>query len=358
MYRDSRVAWQREIYKHHFVPVTKGTDITGLIRILLLMLALTLAAIVFLPASLGNIGNDYLVLVEQHLPGMAEHVKNNPLSATETGLSLKNAYTRLLLGSMPPGFGSEEKMDEAALNVKGNLNPNPEHLIARNSLTSENPVAPAPEGTTLSLLAAPPVAEIDAGEQQLPRLLIYHTHTTESFLPVSGKAFTTDLKQSVVILGDYLAEMLDSEYGIPVLHHREIFDIPRSNAYAQARPVITKILEENPQIEVVVDLHRDGISREITTFSLNGNDTARILFVVGTRHEAWNSNLRFALFLQNILDEKYPGLCRGTRRQSFTYNQHVHPRSVLVEIGSHENKKEEVLRAVPYLAEVLAQAFY
>ncbi len=355
MYQGSRVAWQKEIYKHHFIPVTKGTDIIGLIRILLLMMALTMAAIIFFPASLGGSGTGYLILVEQHLPGMAEHVKKNPSALIENGLTLKDAYNRLLLGSMPPGFGSEKTAQKAALNVEKSRNPTPEHLIA---ITSENPLAPAPESTTLSLLASPPAAEIDAGEKQhSPRLLIYHTHTTESFLPVSGKAFTTDLTQSVVILGSYLAEILESEYGVPVLHHREIFDIPRSNAYAQARPAITKILEDNPQIEVVVDLHRDGISREITTFALNGNDTARILFVVGTRHEAWNSNLRFALFLQNILDEKYPGLCRGTRKQRFTYNQHVHPRSVLVEIGSHENKKDEVLRAVPYLAEALAKAF-
>ncbi len=363
MYRESRVSWQREIYQNHFAPVTKKTDITGLLRILLLLLALTLFANVFSPAYfLGELGNGYLLLIEQHLPGMAGHVEKKPIPSIEESFSLKNVYDRLLLGSMPPGFSGGERAEDNTLKVKEKPLPAPEHLVVAKNATAEDPSATGAEDTPLSLLTAPGVLLPETyplGKEEAPRVLIYHTHTTESFLPVSGKTFTSDLEHSVVFLGEYLAQILETEYGIPVLHHREIFDMPRRDeAYVQARPAVTAILEKNPQIEVVVDLHRDGISREISTLSFDGADTARILFVVETRHANWNNNLRFSLFLQNILDERYPGLCRGTRQQLGTYNQHVHPRSVLVEIGGHHNNREEVLRTIPYLAEALAEAFH
>ncbi len=362
LYREYRVSWQKEIYQNHYAPVTKKTDITGLIRIILLLLALTLFANVFSPAYfLGELGNGYLLLVEQHLPGMAGHFEKKLLPPIEGNISLRDAYTRLLLGSMPPGFSGKEKAEEPALKVKEKP-PTPEHLVVANNVTEESPSATAAEDKPLSLLVGPGTVLHETyplGQEEAPRVLIYHTHTTESFLPVSGEPFTSDLDQTVVFLGDYLGEILKNKYGIPVLHHREVFDIPfRAEAYSQAQPVITAILKENPQIEVVVDLHRDGISRELSTFNFNGEDTARILFVVETRHVGWHNNLRFTLFLQNILDERYPGLCRGTRQQLGTYNQHLHPRSVLVEIGGHHNNREEVLRAVPYLAEALAEAFH
>ena len=355
LYRDSRVSWQREIYQNHFTPVTRKINITGSLRILLLILSLALFSNVFPPAYLlRELGNGYLLLIEHHMPGMVGQVEKS-VSTLEGEFSLKDAYTRLLLASMPPGFSGVEKAQDAPLQAKEKPSLTPEYLIA------ESPSASVTEGPPLSLLTAQGTESSEthaSPQQEAPRVLIYHTHTTESFLPVSGKPFTNDLQQSVVFLGELLAEIMETEYGIPVMHHREIFDMPRRDeAYAQAGPTIAAILEENPQIEVVVDLHRDGISREISTFSFNGEDTARILFVVGTRNPSWNSNLRFALFLQNTLDEKYPGLCRGTRRQVGIYNQQVHPRSVLVEIGGHHNNREEVLRTVPYLAEALAKAF-
>ena len=191
-------------------------------------------------------------------------------------------------------------------------------------------------------------------EEKQPLVLIYHTHTTESFVPFSGGAFSTNMEKTVVVLGNYLTEILQEKYGIPVLHYYEVFDIPRRSAYEKARPSVEKILAEYPGIEIVLDLHRDGVPRNITTTSINGQDTGRILFVLGSNHQGWNNNLRFALFLQDALEEVSPGLSRGIRKQPFTYNQHLHQRSLIVEIGGHENSMEEVKRTIPYLAEALA----
>lgn len=195
-------------------------------------------------------------------------------------------------------------------------------------------------------------------EDSKPLLLIYHTHASESFLPVSGETFSADPDQTVVFFGAALAKMLRDDYCIPVLHHREVYDRPRRTAYQKAGPAVEKILQQNPQIEVVIDLHRDGAPHKITTASVAGQNAARTLFVIGTRHEDWSGNLRFALFLENLLQEKHPGFSRGILKNNYDYyNQHLHPRSLIVEIGGHENNKEELLGAIPCLAEVLADAF-
>jgi stage II sporulation protein P len=333
---NARPSWQKEIYRNHFKfkpKAQKYKKIDILRAAALLLLPAILMSIYFSNYSLERMQNFYLLLLEQHLPGMSMVLKNEsePAGFRGTGISPAN--------DTPSGTIEEREKER----------PSAEHLLAIYNETGRSRSVRTP----VSALSADRFIPVNTA----PRILIYHTHATESFLPVSGKAFSSDPQKSVVFLGEYLAEVLERQHGIAVLHHRQIFDIPRSTAYAQALPVITAILEENPQINLVVDLHRDGISRDLTTIPLNGKNTARILFVVGTNHEGWGSNLRFAIYLQNVLDQKYPGLCRGVRRLNFTYNQHIHPRSVLVEIGSHENKKEEVMRAVPYLAEALAEVF-
>lgn len=361
MSRESaRVSWQREIYQSYSFPVRRKRNLTDHFRVTALLLALALCVNTFLFTAIREKPNNgYLLLMEQHLPGMGKWVESQKNHSGKAGneesfLTVKDIFTRFIIGNELAGFRGialTQQKHTPETNYTYNENNNFHDFKER---------TPPADESSLSFLVSPGTKNTedqDIPSQELPKILIYHTHTTESFLAVSGQPFTSDLQQSVVFLGELLAQMLEENYGIPVLHHREIFDIPRSSAYEQARPVIAEIINENPQLELVVDLHRDGISREITTFSLNEKNTARILFVVGTRHEGWNSNLRFALFLQNQLDTNYPGLCRGVRRQNVTYNQHLHPRSVLVEIGGHENTKAEVLQTMPYLAETLASAF-
>jgi stage II sporulation protein P len=92
-------------------------------------------------------------------------------------------------------------------------------------------------------------------------ILIYHAHTTESFVPSSGERFTTDLSQTVAFLGHELKTILERDYGIPVIHDDTIHDMLRSTAYQKARPTAQKRIQDNPEIKVVVDLHRDGVAR-------------------------------------------------------------------------------------------------
>jgi stage II sporulation protein P len=188
-------------------------------------------------------------------------------------------------------------------------------------------------------------------------IIIYHAHTTESFLPTSGEKFTEDLAQTVARLGAELAVLLQEEHAIPVVHNREIHDRPRSTAYEVALSTVRELLDAHPEALLLLDLHRDGVDRNISTAMLNGQASGRILFVVGSRHPGWQRNFAKALFLHEALEEIAPGLSRGVRERPFSFNQHLHPGALLIEVGGHENSLQEAQRAVPYLARALAKLY-
>jgi len=181
-----------------------------------------------------------------------------------------------------------------------------------------------------------------------PPILLYHTHASEAFTAGS----------SIVTAGEELARLLGEIYGLQVLYHRGVYDIPRRSAYGKARPVIEKILAENSGIQLVIDLHRDGVPRAKTTATLEGKDMGAILLVHGTRNPASEKTLEFVMRLQYELEAVAPGLSRGILQQDFVYNQDLHPYAILIEVGGHENSIDEVLLSLPYLAEALARTYY
>ena len=166
-------------------------------------------------------------------------------------------------------------------------------------------------------------------------------------------------------MGDRLAEVLTKRYGIGVVHSRKIHDYPRwRDAYANSCETVTDILKKYPSIEIVLDIHRDsstGLSETSTTTEIAGLRVARVFIVVttdafGLPHPNWQENLAFARYLQGKMDEMYPGLSRGIDlRQDGRWNQHLHPRAIILEIGSVLNTREEAERAAGFVADVLDQ---
>lgn len=195
-----------------------------------------------------------------------------------------------------------------------------------------------------------------------PQILIYHTHSLESFIDsVPG-----DQSQTIVGVGDRLAEILTEEYGYSVLHHTEEYDTTRDDAYANSLPGIQKVLEENPSIQVVIDLHRDagveGVHRAIT---LNGKSTATFMLFNGlsrTRKTGdidylynpyLEDNLAFSFQMQLKAGEYYPGLTRKIYLKAYRYNMHLMPKTLLIELGDSNNTVEEVMNTCDPLAHIL-----
>lgn len=195
-----------------------------------------------------------------------------------------------------------------------------------------------------------------------PQILIYHTHSQEAFAD-------SQPGENIQAVGGYLADLL-REKGYRVYHDQSVYDVrdgklDRNKAYNYALEGITKILEENPSIEVVLDLHRDGVGEQVRLVSeINGKPTAQIMFFNGLSQTPEGpidylsnpyreDNLAFSLKLQLQAEAYYPGYARKIYLKGLRYNQHLRPRSALIEAGAQTNTYEEVRNAMEPLAELL-----
>lgn len=196
-----------------------------------------------------------------------------------------------------------------------------------------------------------------------PEILIYHTHSQEAFAD-SRESVRED---TVWGAGEYLTECL-TEYGFHVLHHDGQYDVEnRDFAYSAAAPALEKILQENPSIQVIIDLHRDGVDEQTKLVSkVNGVDCAQFMFFNGlSRTNATgeidylynpfrNENLAMSFQLQLKANEYYPDVVRKIYLKGYRYNMQYRGKSILVEVGAQTNTVEEIYNSMPILARILA----
>lgn len=200
-----------------------------------------------------------------------------------------------------------------------------------------------------------------------PRVLIYHTHTSESYVLKESDlgrkdvpSFNSNPKYNVVRVGEELARHL-KKYGIETLHNGTVHDKVRDAAYSVSVDTLKSYKKSYPSIQVYIDIHRDAVKSDKPklrlTKEINGKNCAQIMFVVGAEgtlpHPKWRENLSFVLKLQQKLNEKYPGLARPVWIVEARYNQHISPQSILVEVGGDGNLLSECLESTRYLAEAL-----
>lgn len=198
------------------------------------------------------------------------------------------------------------------------------------------------------------------------KILIYHTHSQETFVDSDN-----DPSTSIVGIGRYLTEILNNKYKIPTMHHEGVYDLingklDRSEAYEFAKPEVEQILAENPSIEVVIDLHRDGVADTTHLVTeINGKPTAQIMFfnglsrtrvngdLVGMANPYLQDNLAFSLQMKIAAETKYPGFARRNYLRGYKYNMDLMPRMLLIEAGAQTNTVEEMRNAMEVLAELL-----
>ena len=198
------------------------------------------------------------------------------------------------------------------------------------------------------------------------KILIYHTHSQETFADSDN-----DPSTSIVGIGRYLTEILNDKYKIPTMHHEGVYDLidgklDRSEAYEFAKPEVEQILAENPSIEVVIDLHRDGVADTTHLVTeINGKPTAQIMFFNGLSRTRVNGdlagmanpylqdNLAFSLQMKIAAETKYPGFARRNYLRGYKYNMDLMPRMLLIEAGAQTNTVEEMRNAMEVLADLL-----
>lgn len=200
-----------------------------------------------------------------------------------------------------------------------------------------------------------------------PKILIYHTHSQEAFK--DSKA--GDKKTSIVGMGDILTKELNDTYRIPTMHHEGVYDLiggkmDRSRAYQLAEVKVRKILKKYPSIEVVIDLHRDGVGNNThLVTSIDGKKTGQIMFFNGLSRTKKNGdiaylknpyiqdNLAFSMQMQLAAAKKYPGFTRRIYLKSYRYNMHLMPKYLLIEAGAQTNTVKEMQRSMKVLADLL-----
>ena len=200
-----------------------------------------------------------------------------------------------------------------------------------------------------------------------PQILIYHSHSQEAF----SDSRDGEEEDTIVGVGNYLTSLLTGKYGYKVIHVKEAFDmmsgeLDRSKAYDYARDYVEKVLEENPSVEVVIDLHRDGIAedRRLVT-KINGKDTAQVLFYNGLSYTTAQGqvsylpnpyiqdNLAFSFQLEYQAALYYPTFYRGIYLAGLRYNLHLRKRALLLEAGAQTNTVQEVKNAMEPFADIL-----
>lgn len=200
-----------------------------------------------------------------------------------------------------------------------------------------------------------------------PQILIFHTHgASEAFID-SRKGKKED---SIIGVGDELAKILSEQYGYQVLHDKTEYDringkIDRNKAYNNAYLGLQKTLEKYPSIQVIIDLHRDGVGNAVKrTTKIAGKRTAQVMFFNGLSRSAsgdiaylhndnLQENLAFSLQLKIECMKRFQNFAKPVYLKSYRYNMHLRERFTLIELGNENNTVEEAKNAMEPLAMVL-----
>ena len=214
-------------------------------------------------------------------------------------------------------------------------------------------------------------ANLTVKDPSKPTVLIYHSHTTESYtlLDVGYYTKSADLKtksteKNMVRVGDEICRILE-ERGIGVVHDREIHDENYTGAYDSSRQSVEKYLEEYPSVEITIDVHRDSITykdgtKVKPTQVVNGKKAAKMMIISGCEYNRvknfpyWRDNLHFSAAVTNQINSEYEGLMRPILFSERKYNMDLTKNSFLLEVGTEANTLDEACYSGRLFANALA----
>ncbi len=197
---------------------------------------------------------------------------------------------------------------------------------------------------------------------QGPQILIYHTHTLEAYRQIEGKKYveagtwrTEDHDSSVVAVGEILKTELES-YGYIVLHDITNHEPPSLiTAYSRSLETMKKYAKEYPTLRVFIDVHRDANMDTSDFVTIDGEECARIMFVVddGEGYDVkpdYESNFKLAYSVTKELEKIHKGFTRPVCIKSHSHNQNVSDMCLLIEVGHNANSLEQAKNAAKYAA--------
>ena len=195
-------------------------------------------------------------------------------------------------------------------------------------------------------------------DKSKPEIFIYHTHATEGYRPEGN--FSLDLNKTVCSVGDVLTKELEDKYGISVIHDKTVHD---ANAYAmsyeRSGATVDKYLKKYGDFKLIIDLHRDGVDnpKSVTT-TINGENVAKVMFVLAQKNPHYKENLKAANSLVKISNNLFPGFYRGHHFYGYGtryFHQNKSNNSILIEVGANSNNLQDARNSGKYLARIIGE---
>lgn len=313
--------------------------------------------------SLYNGGDDIKTVeadVGEYIETEAEKKEMAEEPETETGTESENGNE--LAETEQNGDGMDKVLEAAAGIIPK------EKLMDYNYVLNNFYVVPSVTSLRPQVLDLDKISQVDLRiekDSTVPQVLVFHTHSQEKF------ADSEENGMSIVNVGDRLVSLLQEQYGYNVIHLTDEFDmaggvLDRSEAYTYANTKLDEVLAQNPSIQVVIDLHRDGVdaSKHLVT-EIDGKQTARIMLFNGISYTkeqgeidylpnpyiTENLAMTYKMFLLGKIN--YPDLFRCIYISGYRYCLHHVPRSMLIEAGAQTNTYEEVYNAMEPLARLI-----
>ena len=313
--------------------------------------------------SLYNGGDDIKTVeadVGEYIETEAEKSEQAEEPETETGTESETGNE--LAETELNGDGMDKVLEAAAGIIPK------EKLMDYNYVLNNFYVVPSVTSLRPQVLDLDKISQVDLRiekDSTVPQILVFHTHSQEKF------ADSEENGMSIVNVGDRLVSLLQEQYGYNVIHLTDEFDmaggvLDRSEAYTYANTKLDEVLAQNPSIQVVIDLHRDGVdaSKHLVT-EIDGKQTARIMLFNGISYTkeqgeidylpnpyiTENLAMTYKMFLLGKIN--YPDLFRCIYISGYRYCLHHVPRSMLIEAGAQTNTYEEVYNAMEPLARLI-----
>lgn len=313
--------------------------------------------------SLYNGGDDIKTVeadVGEYIETEAEKKEVAEEPETETGTESENGNEQAETEQNGDGM---DKVLEAAAGIIPK-----EKLMDYNYVLNNFYVVPSVTSLRPQVLDLDKISQVDLRiekDSTVPQILVFHTHSQEKF------ADSEENGMSIVNVGDRLVSLLQEQYGYNVIHLTDEFDmaggvLDRSEAYTYANTKLDEVLAQNPSIQVVIDLHRDGVdaSKHLVT-EIDGKQTARIMLFNGISYTkeqgeidylpnpyiTENLAMTYKMYLLGKIN--YPDLFRCIYISGYRYCLHHVPRSMLIEAGAQTNTYEEVYNAMEPLARLI-----
>jgi stage II sporulation protein P len=194
-------------------------------------------------------------------------------------------------------------------------------------------------------------------QQQNRKIVIYHSHSDESYIPSDGTESKAEGGGGIYKVGAAMAKTLQSQ-GIQVTQSTANHNPHDDNAYDRSRRTAMSLISQQKP-DAIFDIHRDAAPPEAYGTKVNGENATKVQLVVGKYNPQMKANEEFALKMKAASDQKYPGLVKGIfYAKGGDYNQDLSPRSLLLEVGAHTNNRESAERGVSMLANVVPAAVY